>query len=82
MVDLAETEFGGVDIFNNAGIQYVAAVEEFPIERPLIEKQIPTSSSCHRCPPQAAHTALSMRIHGHHLRDRPTDACCRSTRTA
>jgi 3-hydroxybutyrate dehydrogenase len=34
MIALAETEFGSVDIMvNNAGIQYVAAIEEFPIEK-------------------------------------------------
>jgi len=34
MIAYAEHEFGGVDILiNNAGIQYVAPVEEFPVER-------------------------------------------------
>lgn len=34
LVAQAESEFGGVDIVvNNAGIQYVAPVEEFPIEK-------------------------------------------------
>jgi 3-hydroxybutyrate dehydrogenase len=34
MIALAETEFGSVDIMvNNAGIQYVAPIEEFPIEK-------------------------------------------------
>ena len=34
MIAYAEREFGGVDILiNNAGIQYVAPVEEFPVER-------------------------------------------------
>jgi 3-hydroxybutyrate dehydrogenase len=34
MVELAESEFGGVDILvNNAGIQHVAPVEEFPIDK-------------------------------------------------
>ncbi len=34
MFAYAEREFGGVDILiNNAGIQHVAAVEEFPVER-------------------------------------------------
>jgi 3-hydroxybutyrate dehydrogenase len=34
MIQLAETQFGGVDVLvNNAGIQYVAAIEEFPIEK-------------------------------------------------
>jgi 3-hydroxybutyrate dehydrogenase len=34
MMELAGEEFGGVDILiNNAGIQYVAPVEEFPIEK-------------------------------------------------
>lgn len=34
MMSYAETTFGGVDILiNNAGIQHVAAVEQFPIER-------------------------------------------------
>jgi len=34
MIDLAESEFGGVDIIvNNAGIQHVAPVEEFPVEK-------------------------------------------------
>ena len=34
MIDLAESEFGGVDILvNNAGIQHVAPIEEFPIEK-------------------------------------------------
>lgn len=34
MVTQAESEFGSVDIMvNNAGIQYVAPIEEFPIEK-------------------------------------------------
>jgi 3-hydroxybutyrate dehydrogenase len=34
MLDLAKTEFGSTDILiNNAGIQYVAPIEEFPIEK-------------------------------------------------
>jgi 3-hydroxybutyrate dehydrogenase len=34
MIAYAEREFGGVDILiNNAGIQFVAPVEEFPVER-------------------------------------------------
>jgi len=34
MMDLAESEFGGVDILvNNAGIQHVAPVDEFPPEK-------------------------------------------------
>ena len=34
MVKLAETELGACDVLvNNAGIQYVAPVEEFPIEK-------------------------------------------------
>lgn len=34
MIALAESEFGGTDVLvNNAGIQYVAAIEEFPIEK-------------------------------------------------
>lgn len=34
MIAYAEREFGGVDmLINNAGIQYVAPVEEFPVER-------------------------------------------------
>ncbi|WP_424629990.1 3-hydroxybutyrate dehydrogenase [Bradyrhizobium sp. SYSU BS000235] len=34
MVEQAESEFGSVDIMvNNAGIQYVAPIEEFPIEK-------------------------------------------------
>src|SRR5215831_743462 len=34
MIDLAESEFGGVDVLvNNAGIQHVAPIEEFPIEK-------------------------------------------------
>ncbi len=34
MLELAETEFGGTDILiNNAGIQFVAPIEEFPIEK-------------------------------------------------
>jgi 3-hydroxybutyrate dehydrogenase len=34
MIDLADSEFGGVDILvNNAGIQHVAPIEEFPIEK-------------------------------------------------
>ena len=34
MITLAEKEFGGADIVvNNAGIQYVAPVDEFPIEK-------------------------------------------------
>jgi 3-hydroxybutyrate dehydrogenase len=33
-VELADHEFGGVDIMvNNAGIQYVAPVDEFPVEK-------------------------------------------------
>jgi len=34
MIDLAHAEFGGADIVvNNAGIQHVAPVEEFPVEK-------------------------------------------------
>jgi 3-hydroxybutyrate dehydrogenase len=34
MVDLAQNEFGGVDIIvNNAGIQHVAPVEDLPVEK-------------------------------------------------
>jgi 3-hydroxybutyrate dehydrogenase len=34
MMALAEEEFGGVDILiNNAGIQYVAPIEDFPVEK-------------------------------------------------
>jgi 3-hydroxybutyrate dehydrogenase len=34
MIALAESEFGGTDVLvNNAGIQYVAPIEEFPIEK-------------------------------------------------
>src|SRR5262249_25129304 len=34
MVELARSEFGGVDIMvNNAGIQHVAPIEEFPVEK-------------------------------------------------
>jgi 3-hydroxybutyrate dehydrogenase len=34
MIDLAEDEFDGVDIMiNNAGIQHVAPIEDFPIEK-------------------------------------------------
>jgi 3-hydroxybutyrate dehydrogenase len=34
MIDLAHSEFGSVDIVvNNAGIQHVAPVEEFPVEK-------------------------------------------------
>jgi 3-hydroxybutyrate dehydrogenase len=34
MIELAETEFGGADIVvNNAGIQFVAPVDEFPVEK-------------------------------------------------
>jgi 3-hydroxybutyrate dehydrogenase len=34
MIDLAQSEFGGADIVvNNAGIQHVAPVEEFPVEK-------------------------------------------------
>ena len=34
MIDMAQTELGGVDIMiNNAGIQFVAPIEEFPIEK-------------------------------------------------
>jgi 3-hydroxybutyrate dehydrogenase len=34
MIELAQSEFGGVDIIvNNAGIQHVAPVEEFPVEK-------------------------------------------------
>jgi len=34
MIDLAQSEFGGTDIIvNNAGIQHVAPVEEFPVEK-------------------------------------------------
>src|SRR5262245_33081633 len=34
MIKLAETTFGSVDVLvNNAGIQHVAAIEEFPIEK-------------------------------------------------
>jgi 3-hydroxybutyrate dehydrogenase len=34
MIELAETQLGSVDVLvNNAGIQHVAAIEEFPIEK-------------------------------------------------
>jgi len=34
MIDLAQAEFGGADIIvNNAGIQHVAPIEEFPVEK-------------------------------------------------
>jgi len=34
MISMAEAEFGGVDIMvNNAGIQFVAPIEDFPVEK-------------------------------------------------
>jgi 3-hydroxybutyrate dehydrogenase len=34
MISLAECEFGGADVLvNNAGIQHVAAIEDFPVEK-------------------------------------------------
>ena len=34
MMDLAKNEFGGVDILiNNAGIQHVASIDEFPVDK-------------------------------------------------
>lgn len=34
MIDLTEREFGSLDVLvNNAGIQYVAPIEDFPVER-------------------------------------------------
>ena len=48
MVAQAESEFGGVDIVvNNAGIQYVAPVEEFPVAKWVAIIAINLSSAFH-----------------------------------
>jgi 3-hydroxybutyrate dehydrogenase len=50
MIALADNEFGGADIVvNNAGIQYVAPVDEFPIEKWNAIMAINLSGAFHAC---------------------------------
>jgi 3-hydroxybutyrate dehydrogenase len=50
MIKAAETAFGGVDVLvNNAGIQHVANVEDFPIEKWDAIIAINLSSAFHTC---------------------------------
>jgi 3-hydroxybutyrate dehydrogenase len=50
MVDRARAEFGAIDILiNNAGIQYVAPVEEFPVEKWNAIIAINLSGAFHTC---------------------------------
>lgn len=50
MVDKTEAEFGGIDIVvNNAGIQYVAAIEDFPEEKWDAILAINLSGAFHLC---------------------------------
>ncbi len=50
MIKTAETAFGGVDVLvNNAGIQHVANVEDFPIEKWDAIIAINLSSAFHTC---------------------------------
>jgi 3-hydroxybutyrate dehydrogenase len=50
MVDRARAEFGAIDILiNNAGIQYVAPVEEFPVEKWNAIIAVNLSGAFHTC---------------------------------
>jgi 3-hydroxybutyrate dehydrogenase len=50
MVERTRAEFGGVDILiNNAGIQYVAPIEEFPVEKWDAIISINLSGAFHTC---------------------------------
>jgi 3-hydroxybutyrate dehydrogenase len=50
MITLADNEFGGADIVvNNAGIQYVAPIDEFPIEKWNAIMAINLSGAFHAC---------------------------------
>src|SRR5262249_52217953 len=50
MITLADNEFGGADIVvNNAGIQFVAPIDEFPIEKWNAIMAINLSGAFHAC---------------------------------
>ena len=50
MMDYAEREFGGVDILiNNAGIQHVAPLDQFPVEKWNAILAINLSAVFHTC---------------------------------
>lgn len=63
MIAVAEREFGGVDVLvNNAGIQFVSKVEEFPLEKWDAIIAINLSSSFHTI--RAALPGMKKRRHG------------------
>jgi NAD(P)-dependent dehydrogenase (short-subunit alcohol dehydrogenase family) len=59
MVDHATREFGTVDILvNNAGVQHTAPVEEFPVDTPLVQKQIDDLAARERLSAEEARARL------------------------